>query len=99
MNVCPINGAACDRGCVKICRNAPNDKLAVNDVRIERGDVLLRHDHEIRVMAVIENYVMARRKGCAPFLLEMKQAVKLPIAKDGVRPKGWKLAHTGRQHG
>jgi hypothetical protein len=91
MNVCPINNAACDRGCERICRNAPNDTLAVNDVRVEAGDYLLRHDHELRVIVVAENYAMVRRKGCAPFLLEMKQAVKLPLAKGGVRPKGWKL--------
>jgi hypothetical protein len=88
-NRCPITAAHCERGCVQICRNAPNDTLPVNRVKIERGDILLRGDHEVRVMAVVENYVMARRKGAAPFLLEIKAAANLPIAKNGVRPKGW----------
>lgn len=93
MNVCPINNAACDRGCVAICRNAPNEKLAVNDVRIEAGDLLLRDDHELRVLAIVEkHHVVVRRKGCAPFILDMKAAVKMPLAKGGIRPRGWKLS-------
>ena len=66
----------------------------MDEVTIEAGDLLLRHDHEVRVMAVAEKWVMMRRKGCAPFLVHLSACQGWPIAKRAQRPKGWKLAET-----
>lgn len=39
-----------------------------NDVNLDVGQVWKDEMGEVRIMAVAEGYVMARRKGCAPFL-------------------------------
>ena len=55
-----------------------------------RGEHWQDADGPVRVMAVVEGYVVARRKGCGPFLMsvrEFKAAFTLaPIQLPGGRP-------------
>jgi len=44
--------------------------------RVE-GTSLIHYEVDVRVLAVAEGYAMVRRKGCAPFVLEMSR-VKMP---------------------
>jgi len=64
---------------------------ATEETIIERGDLLLKCGYEIRVMANVDKWVMARRKGCSPFLIDLRTASEMPIAKQAKRPKGWKV--------
>lgn len=59
---------------------------------MKRGDKFLWHGGEARVMAVADGYVMARRSGCAPFLVPLKEAARLP------RPSADACLDCGHRH-
>lgn len=62
----------------------------------QRGDFVIVHGREARVMALAEGWVVMRHKGCGPFMQTITQVQSLPHCWRGERPKGWgKLLESG----
>lgn len=53
--------------------------MKVGEKFVYMGDVA-------RIMAIAEGYVMARKKGCFPFLVTVKEAVKHSAQADSAMP-------------